>query len=50
MGTIADLINYRIANEQTVEEIESRPFETEYGTFTLHASANLALMKRIWLW
>jgi 3,4-dihydroxy 2-butanone 4-phosphate synthase/GTP cyclohydrolase II len=36
IGTIADLINYRIANEQTVEEIESHPFETEYGTFTLH--------------
>jgi len=36
IGTIADLINYRIANEQTVEEVESHPFETEYGTFTLH--------------
>ena len=36
IGTIADLINYRIANEQTVEEIDSHPFETEYGTFTLH--------------
>ncbi|WP_201615549.1 bifunctional 3,4-dihydroxy-2-butanone-4-phosphate synthase/GTP cyclohydrolase II [Psychrobacter urativorans] len=36
IGTIADLINYRIANEQTVEEVESRPFETEHGTFTLY--------------
>ena len=27
---------YRIANEQTVEEVETRPFETEHGTFTLH--------------
>lgn len=36
IGTIADLINYRIANEQTVEEVETYPFETEYGTFTLH--------------
>ncbi|WP_352258770.1 bifunctional 3,4-dihydroxy-2-butanone-4-phosphate synthase/GTP cyclohydrolase II [Psychrobacter sp. TB55-MNA-CIBAN-0194] len=36
IGTIADLINYRIANEQTVEEVESYPFETEHGTFTLH--------------
>ncbi|MGO1966638.1 MAG: bifunctional 3,4-dihydroxy-2-butanone-4-phosphate synthase/GTP cyclohydrolase II, partial [Moraxellaceae bacterium] len=25
-----------IANEQTVEEVETRPFETEHGTFTLH--------------
>ena len=36
IGTIADLINYRIANEQTVEEIETRDFETEYGTFKLY--------------
>jgi len=36
IGTIADLINYRIANEQTVEETEVRAFDTEYGTFTLH--------------
>ena len=34
IGTIAELINYRIANEQTVEEVESYPFETEHGTFT----------------
>ena len=33
MGTIADLINYRIANEQTVEEVETRPFETEHGLY-----------------
>ena len=26
IGTIADLINYRIANEQTVEEVESLSF------------------------
>lgn len=36
IGTIADLINYRIANEQTIEETETSAFETEYGTFTLH--------------
>lgn len=36
IGTIANLINYRIANEQTIEEVEVRPFETEFGTFTLH--------------
>lgn len=33
---LIDLINYRIANEQTVEEIESHPFETEHGSFILH--------------
>ncbi|WP_201534382.1 bifunctional 3,4-dihydroxy-2-butanone-4-phosphate synthase/GTP cyclohydrolase II [Psychrobacter ciconiae] len=36
IGTIADLINYRIANEQTVEETEVREFNTEFGSFTLH--------------
>lgn len=36
IGTISDLINYRIANEQTIEEVSAKPFETEYGTFTLH--------------
>ena len=52
IGTIADLINYRIANEQTIEEVEVRPFETEYGTFTLHrfrefgaTETHLALVK-----
>ncbi|WP_352336310.1 bifunctional 3,4-dihydroxy-2-butanone-4-phosphate synthase/GTP cyclohydrolase II [Psychrobacter sp. 16-MNA-CIBAN-0192] len=52
IGTIADLINYRIANEQTVEEVEVRSFETEYGTFTLHrfrefgaSETHLALVK-----
>lgn len=36
IGTIADLINYRISNEQTVEEISQRQFETDFGTFMLH--------------
>ncbi len=36
IGTIADLINYRIAHEKTIEEIETRPFNTEFGEFTLH--------------
>ena len=36
IGTITDLINYRIANEQTIEEIDAHPFETDFGTFTLH--------------
>lgn len=36
IGTIADLINYRIANEQTVQLIDSQPFDTEHGSFMLH--------------
>lgn len=52
MGTIADLITYRISNEQTVELVETRPFDTEFGPFTLHrfrefgaAETHLALVK-----
>jgi len=40
IGTIADLINYRIANEQTVNEVSKRPFETDFGTFTLYQLYN----------
>jgi 3,4-dihydroxy 2-butanone 4-phosphate synthase/GTP cyclohydrolase II len=36
MGTIADLIQYRMLNEQTVERINSQPFNTTHGEFTLH--------------
>ncbi len=36
MGTIADLIQYRMLNEQTVERISTQPFNTVHGTFTLH--------------
>lgn len=36
IGTIADLIHYRMTNEQTVELIDSREFETEFGMFMLH--------------
>lgn len=36
IGTIADLINYRIANEQTIKLLETRPFMTDFGAFTLH--------------
>tara|TARA_B100000700_G_scaffold200234_1_gene220205 strand:- start:16998 stop:18167 length:1170 start_codon:yes stop_codon:yes gene_type:complete len=36
MGTIADLIHYRIHNEQTVDHLEATPVETAYGELTLH--------------
>ncbi|MCW0465628.1 Riboflavin biosynthesis protein RibBA [Xanthomonas sacchari] len=35
MGSIADLIAYRLATEHTVERIDERPIETEFGGFTL---------------
>ncbi|MDO4441440.1 MAG: 3,4-dihydroxy-2-butanone-4-phosphate synthase [Moraxella sp.] len=36
IGTIADLIHYRMTNEQTVELINSQDFDSEFGQFTLH--------------
>jgi 3,4-dihydroxy 2-butanone 4-phosphate synthase/GTP cyclohydrolase II len=36
MGTIADLIAYRMATEQTIERVTSEPVDTAAGRFTLH--------------
>lgn len=36
IGTIADLIHYRIHNEQTVEHLEATPVMTAFGELTLH--------------
>jgi 3,4-dihydroxy 2-butanone 4-phosphate synthase/GTP cyclohydrolase II len=35
IGTIADLIHYRAANESLVERVGERPIETPYGPFRL---------------
>ena len=35
IGTIADLIRYRLKNERSVERIYDEPVETEYGPFQL---------------
>ncbi|SFH23259.1 bifunctional 3,4-dihydroxy-2-butanone-4-phosphate synthase/GTP cyclohydrolase II [Modicisalibacter xianhensis] len=52
IGTIADLIHYRIHNEQTVELEEHMPVHTSFGELTLHVfrdriqgSHHLALVK-----
>ena len=37
LGTIADLIRYRIANERTVVRVTQTEVETEYGPFTLYS-------------
>jgi 3,4-dihydroxy 2-butanone 4-phosphate synthase/GTP cyclohydrolase II len=37
IGTIEDLIRYRIENEHTVERIVESSFETDYGEFKLYA-------------
>ena len=37
MGTIADLIRYRIENEKTVEHMTECNLPTQYGEFVLHA-------------
>jgi 3,4-dihydroxy 2-butanone 4-phosphate synthase/GTP cyclohydrolase II len=36
IGTIADLIKYRSANESLVRRVSSRPIQTAFGAFTLH--------------
>lgn len=36
IGTIADLIHYRVLNESTVEKISATPVTTEHGEFMLH--------------
>jgi len=52
IGTIEDLIRYRIENEHTVSRVVETPFETEYGQFQLYAyqdmidkSTHFALVK-----
>jgi 3,4-dihydroxy 2-butanone 4-phosphate synthase/GTP cyclohydrolase II len=37
VGTIADLIHYRIANEKSVERVAECDLQTEYGEFRLYA-------------
>ena len=37
IGTIADLIEHRIRSESLIERVASRPIETPFGAFTLHA-------------
>ncbi|MGB1092333.1 MAG: 3,4-dihydroxy-2-butanone-4-phosphate synthase [Oceanobacter sp.] len=37
IGTIADLIHYRLANEKTIECTHTDKVETCYGEFTLHS-------------
>lgn len=52
MGTIAELIEYRLKNEHTIELLKECPINTEYGEFRLHAykdilhdKVHLALVK-----
>ena len=36
IGTIADLIRYRLEKEQSVERIAEQPVDTGYGEFTMY--------------
>ncbi len=52
IGTIADLIRYRLKNESSVERIYDEPVETEFGAFRLccyedhvHRNVHIALVK-----
>ncbi len=40
VGTIADLIHYRLANERTVTRASSRRLETRHGEFEVHSYAD----------
>jgi len=41
IGTVADLIHYRMQNEKTIECVTTSKLDTKYGEFTLHAYKNL---------
>jgi 3,4-dihydroxy 2-butanone 4-phosphate synthase/GTP cyclohydrolase II len=52
IGTIADLIRYRLKNERSIERIYDQPVETEFGGFQLccyedhvHRNVHIALVK-----
>ncbi len=52
LGTIEDLISYRVENEKTIERINEREFKTEFAIFRLisfldsiHNETHLALIK-----
>ncbi len=36
IGTIEDLIRFRVQHERSIEPVTQTPFETRYGTFQLH--------------
>ncbi len=55
IGTIADLIHYRILHDKTVDRIEAKPLVTEYGEFTMtlfkdnvHGQSHVALSMGSW--
>jgi 3,4-dihydroxy 2-butanone 4-phosphate synthase/GTP cyclohydrolase II len=55
IGTIADLIEHRSRVETLIENVGSRPINTAFGTFTMHAfkdktthGVHLALVKGEW--
>jgi len=37
IGTIADLIHYRVVNESSIEKVSEGPIQTDHGDFVLHA-------------
>lgn len=41
IGTIADLIHYRVLNERTIEKVSEGKVQTDHGEFTLHAYKDL---------
>ena len=50
VGTIADLIRYRIDNEKTVEPVAECDLPTGFGEFRLHAYQDSSSRGRTWRW
>ncbi|MGH1370641.1 MAG: bifunctional 3,4-dihydroxy-2-butanone-4-phosphate synthase/GTP cyclohydrolase II [Cellvibrionaceae bacterium] len=46
IGTIADLIQYRSTNEKTVECVNERKIQTQYGEFNLHTYLDKARQEK----
>jgi len=48
IGTIADLIQYRIEHEKTIERVSECPLSTEWGGFTLYAYQDIVADQLHW--
>jgi 3,4-dihydroxy 2-butanone 4-phosphate synthase/GTP cyclohydrolase II len=48
IGSIADLIQYRIEHEQTVERVSECPLPTAWGDFTLYAYQDIVANQMHW--
>ena len=50
IGSIADLIRYRLRNERSVERIAEQPVDTEYGSSGSTPTRTMSIATCIWHW